>query len=182
MKKTICLLVSTSERKALATLAIVLFATFATAGFSQEFSTPEELLEARANSLTGNCDLECSRTAASMYSQKFLNLNKNSIVKTLSITSDRLNDARILFGTNIKQKELEKMSPHDVFAHQLFHNNQSIPDEYRYSKTEILSKKYISPNEVKIVVRNSGLPTAPKMSEEEIIQLIKEDGKWKLRY
>jgi len=173
---------STSKRKALATLVIVSFVTFATAVFSQRFSTPEALIEAREHLLTGDCDLECSRKVASMYSQQFLRIAKDSLVKTLSTSSDRTNDARILFGKDIEQKELEQMSPTDVFAHQLLYKGQSIPDEYRYSKTEILSKKYVSPNEVKIVVRKSGLPVAPKMSEEEIIHLIKEDEKWKLRY
>ncbi len=173
---------STSKRKALATVVFVSFVTFATAVFPQGFSTPEALLDARAKLMSRDCDLECSRKVASMYSQQFLKLIKDSLVKTLSTSSDRTNDARILFGKDIDQKELVEMSPTEVFAHQLLHRNQSTPAEYSYSKTEVLRKKYTSPNEVKVVVRKSGLPGASSMSEEEIVHLIKEGGEWRIRY
>ena len=170
------------RRKAIAIVVNVSFLFFATTVFSQGFKTPEALLDAWTNLITHDCDLDCSKKIASMYSQQILQLNKDALVRTLRYSSDRSNDALILFGKDIGQKELVQMSPTDVFAHQLAHRDQSIPDEYRYSQTEILSKKYMSPNEVKVVVRRRGLPAAPEMSEEEIIHLIKEDGEWKLRY
>lgn len=173
---------STSKRKALAIVVIVSFVAFSTTVFSQGFSTPEALLDAWAGLMKNDCDRECSKKVASMYSRQFLQLNKDSLVNTLRFSSDRTNDVLFLFGKDIGQKELLQMSPTDVFAYQLVHKGQSIPDEYRYTKTEILSKKYISPNEVRVVVRKSGLPAAPEMSEEEIIHLIKEAGEWKLRY
>ena len=173
---------STFKRKALAIVVNVSLLVFSTTVFSQEFSTPEALLDAWTNLITHDCDLECSKKVASMYGQQILQLNKDALVRTLRHSADRSNDALILFGKDIGQNELVQMSPTDVFAHQLFHNDQSIPDELRYSQTAILSIKYISPNEVTAVIRRSGLPAAPQMSEEEIIHLIKEDGEWKLRY
>ena len=170
------------NRKALAIVVHVSLLVFSTTVFSQAFTTPEALLDAWTNLITRDCDLECSKRLASMYSQQILQLNKDALVRTLRYSPDRTSDALILFGKDIGQKELVQMSPTDVFAHQLLHRDQSIPDAYRYSQTEILSTKYTSPNEVRVVMRRSGLPAAPKMSEEEIVHLIKEDGEWKLRY
>ena len=170
------------RRKALAMVVNVSLLAFSTTVFSQGFRTPEALLDAWTNLVTHDCDLECSKRVASMYGQQFLQLNKDALVRTLRYSADRSNDALILFGKDIGHKELVQMSPIDVFAHQLLYRDQSIPDEYRYSQTEILSIKYISPNEVTAVVRRSGLPAAPQMSEEEIVRLIKEGGEWKLGY
>ena len=173
---------STRMRKALAFVVNMAFLVFSTTVFSQGFKTPEALLDAWTRLMTHDCDLECAKQVARMYSQQFLQLNKDALVRTLRYSADRSNDALILFGKDIGHKELVQMSPSDIFAHQLFHKGQSIPDEIRYSQTEILSKKYISPNEVTVVVRWSGLPAAPQMSEEAIIRLIKEGGEWKLGY
>ena len=173
---------STRMRKALALVVNVAFLAFSTTVFSQGFRTPEALLDAWTNLITHVCDLECSKRVASMYGQKFLQLNKDALVRTLRYSADRSNDALILFGKDIGHKELVQMSPTEVFAHQLLYRDQSIPDEYRYSQTEILSIKYISPNEVTAVIRLSGLPAAPQMSEEEVVHLIKEGGEWKLGY
>jgi hypothetical protein len=170
------------RRKAFALVVNVSLLVFSTTVFSQEFTTPEALLEAWTNLITRECDLECSKRVAGMYSQQILQLNKDALVRTLRYSTDRTNDALILFGKDIGQKELVQMSPTDVFAHQLLYRDQSIPDEYRYAQTEILRTKYLSPNEVKVVVRRSGLPAAPQMSEEEIIRLIKEGGEWKIGY
>lgn len=170
------------RRKGLAIVVNVSFLVFTTTVFSQGFRTPEALLDAWTNLITHDCDIECSQKVASMYGQKFLQLNKDTLVRTLRYSADRSNDAIFLFGKDIGHKELVQMSPTDIFAHQLSHRDQSIPDAFRYSQNEILSMKYISPNEVRAVVRRSGLPAAPKMSEEEIIRLIKEGGEWKIGY
>ena len=173
---------STRRRKVLAIVVSVSFLAFSTTVFAQGFRTPEALLDAWMNLITHDCDLECSKRVASMYGQQFLQLNKDALVRTLRHSPDRSNDALILFGQDIGHKELVQMSPTDVFAHQLLYRDQSIPDEYRYAQTEILSMKYISPNEVTAVVRRSGLPAAPKMAEEEIVRLIREGGEWKIGY
>ena len=161
---------------------VVFFLAFSTTVFAQEFDTPEALVDEWASLMTHDCDLECAKKVASMYSEQFLLRNKNALVNTLRNSADRTNDALILFGEDIKQKELVQMSPSDVFAHQLYYKDRSVPDAYRYSQTEIISKQYISPREVKVVVRRSGLPAAPQMSEDEIVHLIKEGGEWRLRY
>ena len=102
------------------------------------------------------------------------------MINTLRSSSDRENDAHILFGRDISLKSLEKMSPVEVFALHLFHAGKSTPSEYRYSQTEIVNKNKISANEIHIYVRNYGLKAAPHMEEEEIIRFIKENGKWKI--
>lgn len=164
-------------------IAIVLMVFFFTTSvLSQQFDSPEALVHTRANFQKGDCDLACSIKLADMYSQRFLRLNKESMVATLRSSPDRANDVRILFGSDIAQGKLEKMSPKEVFAHQLLHAGRSIPSEYRYSETEIISKKTISPNEIHIIVRNHGLKAAPNREEEEIIHFIKENGKWKINY
>lgn len=149
--------------------------------FSQAPDPLEALLSDRARLMKSDCDLDCSRKVAAMYSEEFLKRNKESLIVTLSTSTNRASDAHILFGKVIEQSVLEQMSPIDVFAHQLAHMTQSIPPEYRYAKTEILSKKTISANEVLIIVRNHGLPGAPDREDEESIHLIKEGGKWKFR-
>jgi hypothetical protein len=65
------------------------------------------------------------------------------------------------------------MSPIDVFAHQLSYVAQSIPSDYRYSKTEIISKTTISANEVLIIIRKYGFPGALQMEDEETVNFIK---------
>ncbi|MDJ0721477.1 MAG: hypothetical protein QNJ04_07595 [Desulfobacterales bacterium] len=168
--------------KALAIVVSVSLFVFPATVFSQEFTTPEALLDAWTKLITRDCDLECSRRLASMYSQQILQLNKDALVRTLRYSPDRTNDALILFGKDIGQKELVQMSPTDVFAHQLLYRDQSIDDAYRYAQAEVLSSKYISPNEVEVVLRRSGLPAAPKMTELETIRLVKEGGEWKIGY
>ena len=101
---------------------------------------------------------------------------------SLRSSSDRENDVRILFGIDIPQGKLERMSPVDIFAHQLFYADQSIPSEYRYTEAEIIGKKMISPTEIHIIVRNHGLKAAPNREEEEIVRFIKEDRKWKIDF
>ena len=160
----------------------MLFLTLSTTAYSQGFDTPEAVVEEWVTLMTHDCDLECSKKVASLYSEQFLLLNKNALVKTLRNSPDRTGDAIILFGEDIGQKDLVEMSPRDVFAHQLFYQGRSVPDAYRYSQTEIINIQYTSPKEVKVVLRRSGLPAAPQMSEEEVVHLIKEGGEWKLRY
>ncbi len=167
---------------ALAIAVSVSLGVFSTTAFSQGFRSPEALLDAWTKLITHDCDLECSRRVASMYGQQILKLNKDTLVRTLRHSADRSNDALILFGKDIGHQELVQMSPTEVFAHQLFHNDQSTPDAFRYSKTEILSIKHLSPNVAQAVVRRSGLPAAPKMSEEEIVRLVKEGREWKIGY
>jgi hypothetical protein len=50
---------------------------------------------------------------------------------------------------------------------------QSIPSDYRYSKTEIISKTTISANEVLIIIRKYGFPGALQMEDEETVHFIK---------
>ena len=174
---------ASSNRGARPAIVILLvLVSFTGAAFPQGFDTPEAVLYARDELSKGECGLDCSRKIAGMYGQRFLGLNKKSIVTTLRSSSDRANDARILIGKNISESELEKMSPGEVFALQLMNATSTVPAEYRFTRTEIIARKVVSPNEIYITVRNSGLKADPDLEEEEIIHLIKEHENWKINY
>lgn len=159
---------------------VVVFLLFPGMAFSRDTGAPEALLDAREELNRSDCGIECSTSIAGMYSQRFLDLNKNSIVTTLRSSTDRENDTIILFGINIPQLELEQMSSEEIFAHQILHAGKSVPSEYRFTKSEVIKRKEVSPSEVYVTVRNSGLSADPDLEEEEIIHFILEGDKWKI--
>jgi hypothetical protein len=162
-------------------MALVYFSLTAST-FSQAFESPEALVHARAQLMGGDCGLNCSRKIAGMYSRNFLKRNKDSLVESLGSSPNRAADVHILFGKDIAQSELKQMSPIDVFANQLQYRSQSTPREYRFPETGILGKKTITLTQVQITVRKHGLPPAPRREEEEIINLVKEGGAWRISY
>jgi len=66
---------------------VLVFFSLITSVFSQALDSPEALVLARAQLMSADCNMDCSRKVAGMYSQKSLGSSPNSAA-----------DVHILFG------------------------------------------------------------------------------------
>jgi len=57
-----------------------------------------------------------------------------------------------------------------------------MPAEYRFSKTDIIDRKIISPDSMRIRVRHHGLAASPELEEEANMHFLRENGEWKRDY
>ena len=174
----------TFSNKPSAVLLVVLALLVSCLGLAQTDEIdpgPRQILNTLDRLQSSPCDLDCHLEIAGLYSAEFLAAIRNAVLPGINADSHGDETLKAFFGDTLSRDQVNAMSDQELFAHQLFHTDQSVPDEYKMLQVEIISEEQISDNEIHMVLKRSGAAAFPDYEEEDFMVFIRENATWKIR-
>ena len=145
------------------------------------YESPRALIGEMNRLQSGECPFQCQLTIAGMYSQGFLQAQRDAVMSGIRDAKTRRETSLAFFGKEIPIEALQGMTQEEFLAHQWAYAEEQAPSGWKMRTIEIVSEDRVSADHIQAVVVRGGAEIDPNYQEEILMNFVREDGGWRIR-